>query len=146
MSEKIKVLFLCTGNSCRSQIAEAWLRELGSEKFEVYSAGLEPHGVNPYTITVMEETGHDMSDHSSKHIDEYIGKIDFDFLITVCGNADERCPFFPGMGTRLHWPFEDPAAFQGPEQEKLAFFRDVRDQIREKIKTWLDEEGYKKGE
>ena len=143
MREKIKVLFLCTGNSCRSQIAQAWLRELGGENFEVYSAGLEPHGVNPLTITVMEETGYDMSQHRSKHLDEYMGKIDFDFLITVCGNADERCPFFPGMGTRLHWPFEDPAAFQGPEDDKLALFRKVRDQIKEKIQTWLDDEGHK---
>ena len=144
MSEKIKVLFLCTGNSCRSQIAEAWLRELGGDRFKVYSAGLEPHGVNPYTIIAMEETGYDMSNHRSKHIDEFIGKIDFDFLITVCGNADERCPFFPGMGIRLHWPFQDPAAFEGPEDEKLAFFRTIRDQIKEKIQIWLDEEGYKK--
>jgi arsenate reductase len=141
MSEKTKVLFLCTGNSCRSQIAQAWLKELGGEKFKVYSAGLEPHGVNPFTITVMEEIGYDMNDHSSKHIDEYIGKINFDFLITVCGNADERCPFFPGMGTRLHWPFEDPAAFEGPEEEKLAIFRKTRDQIKDKIQNWL-EEGY----
>lgn len=146
MSEKTKVLFLCTGNSCRSQIAEAWLRKLGGDQFEVYSAGLEPHGVNPYTITVMEETGYDMKDHTSKHLDEYMGIIDFNFLITVCGNADERCPFFPGMGKRLHWPFEDPAAFEGPEEEKLAFFRKVRDQIKEQIQTWLDEEGYKKGD
>ena len=138
----IKVLFLCTGNSCRSQIAEAWLRHLGVDRFEVYSAGLEPHGVNPHTITVMEETGYDMSRHSSKHLDEYKGKIDFDFLITVCGNADERCPFFPGMGTRLHWPFEDPAAFNGPMDETLELFRKVRDQIKAKIQAWLDEGGY----
>lgn len=138
----IKVLFLCTGNSCRSQIAEAWLRHLGGDRFEVYSAGLEPHGVNPHTITVMEETGYDMSRHSSKHLDEYKGKIDFDFLITVCGNADERCPFFPGMGTRLHWPFEDPAAFNGPMDETLKLFRKVRDQIKAKIQAWLDEGGY----
>ena len=144
MPEKIKVLFLCTGNSCRSQIAEAWLRELGGSQFEVYSAGLEPHGVNPSTTIVMEETGYDMSRHRSKHLDEYMGKIEFDFLITVCGNADERCPFFPGMGTRLHWPFEDPAAINGPEDQKLAFFRKVRDLIKEKIQSWLAEEGYKK--
>ena len=92
-----KVLFLCTGNSCRSQMAEAWLRELGGYRFEVYSAGLEPHGVNPNTIIVMEELGIDMSGHRSKQLDEYIGKVDFDYLITVCGNADERCPYFPGM-------------------------------------------------
>ena len=137
--DKIQALFLCTGNSCRSQIAEAWLRALGGEDFQVYSAGFEPHGVNPYTITVMEEAGIDMGAHRSKHLDEYMGKIDFDYLITVCGNADERCPFFPGMGTRLHWPFEDPAAFVGPEPEKLAAFRDIRDQIKTKIQSWLDE-------
>lgn len=140
--ENLKVLFLCTGNSARSQMAEAWLRELGAAQFTVYSAGLEPHGVNPYTITVMEETGYDMSRHHSKHLDEYKGKIDFDFLITVCGNADKRCPFFPGMGTRMHWPFEDPAAFVGSDELKLAFFRKVRDQIQTKIQTWLDEKGY----
>ena len=138
--EKIKVLFLCTGNSCRSQMAEAWLREQGGDRFEVYSAGLEPHGVNPYTIQVMEETGYDMSGHRSKHLDEYIGEIDFNFLITVCGNADERCPYFPGMGTRLHWPFKDPAAFEGPEDEKIEQFRKIRDQIKEKIQSWLDED------
>lgn len=145
MQSKAKVLFLCTGNSCRSQIAQAWLGELGREKFEVYSAGLEPHGVNPYTIAVMEETGYDMSNHRSKHLDEYMGKINFDFLITVCGNAEEHCPFFPGMGTRLHWPFEDPAAFEGSHEEKLAIFRQTRDLIKEKIQSWLDEEGFKKG-
>jgi len=138
--KKMNVLFLCTGNSCRSQMAEAWLRKLGGENFAVYSAGLEPHGINPYTITVMEELGIDMSDHSSDHLDKYKGEIDFDFLITVCGNADERCPYFPGMGTRLHWPFEDPAAFVGPEDETLAAFRTVRDQIKEKIQAWLDEQ------
>ena len=142
----IKVLFLCTGNSCRSQMAEARLRELGGGRFTVYSAGLEPHGVNPNTIIVMEELGIDMSGHRSKQLDEYIGKVNFDFLITVCGNADERCPYFPGMGTRMHWPFQDPAAFEGPEEEKLDFFRKVRDQIREKIQSWLDEEEYLKEE
>lgn len=141
-SAPIKVLFLCTGNSCRSQIAEGWLRQLGGDQFEVFSAGLEPHGVNPNTVTVMEELGIDMSKHRSKHIDEYIGKIDFDFLITVCGNADERCPYFPGMGTRIHWPFEDPAAFEGSEDEKLDFFRKIRDQIRDKIQSWLETKGY----
>ena len=139
-TSRIKVLFLCTGNSCRSQIAEAWLRKLGGERFEVYSAGLEPHGVNPLTVTVMEEEGFDLSDHRSKHIDEFIGKINFDYLITVCGNADERCPFFPGMGKRLHWPFEDPAAFKGSQEQTISKFREVRDQIKRKIKTWLADE------
>ena len=136
--EKQKVLFLCTGNSCRSQIAEAWLRKLDSQNFDVYSAGLEPHRVNPNTIKVMAEVGVDMRDHYAKHLDTYRGKIDFDYLITVCSDADQNCPFFPGMGKRLHWPFEDPAAFVGPEDEKIAFFRDVRDQIKEKIQSWLD--------
>jgi arsenate reductase len=136
--EKQKVLFLCTGNSCRSQIAEAWLRKLDSQNFDVFSAGLEPHRVNPYTTKVMAEVGVDMRDHYAKHLDIYRGKIDFDYLITVCSDADQNCPFFPGMGKRLHWPFEDPAAFVGPEDEKIAFFRDVRDQIKEKIQSWLD--------
>jgi arsenate reductase len=136
---KIKVLFLCTGNSCRSQIAEAWLRKLGGEAFKVYSAGLEPHGVNPYTIRVMEEVGYAMDGHFSKHIDMYQGKIDFNYLITVCSDADQNCPFFPGMGTRLHWPFTDPAAFVGSDEEKMAHFRAVRDQIKEKIQSWLRE-------
>lgn len=137
--DKIKILFLCTGNSCRSQMAEAWLRELGGDAFEVYSAGLEPHGVNPYTINVMQEAGIDMGSHRSKHLNEFISEADFDYLITVCGNADERCPVFPGMGTRLHWPFEDPAAFVGPDDEKSAVFRDVRDQIKAKIQSWLED-------
>ena len=138
-SAPLKVLFLCTGNSCRSQMAEAWLRELGGEAFEVYSAGLEPHGINPGTITVMNEAGVDLSGQSSKKLDEYIGKVEFDYLITVCGNADERCPYFPGMGTRMHWPFEDPAAFEGPEEEKLQVFRKVRDQIKTRIQEWIAE-------
>jgi arsenate reductase len=135
--QKTKVLFLCTGNSARSQMAEAWLRQLAGDRFTVFSAGLEPHGVNPFTIQVMEETGYDMSEHRSKHLDEFIGKIDFDYLITVCGNADERCPVFPGMGTRIHWPFEDPAAYQGTDEEKLAFFQNIRDQVKTKIQDWL---------
>ena len=141
-SEPIKVLFLCTGNSCRSQMAEAWLRELGGDSFKVYSAGLEPHGINPGTITVMNEAGIDLSGQSSKKLDEYIGRIEFDYLITVCGNADERCPYFPGMGTRMHWPFEDPAAFEGAEEEKLNVFRKVRDQIKTRIQEWLAENNH----
>lgn len=136
---KINVLFLCTGNSSRSQMAEAWLRRLGGDRYSVYSAGLEPHGVNPFTIRVMEEVGYDMTHHRSKHIDEFIGAIDFDHLITVCGNADERCPVFPGMGSRQHWPFEDPAAFMGTDEQKLASFRIIRDQIKARIESWMNE-------
>ena len=137
-SAQINVLFLCTGNSARSQMAEAWLSHLGGDRFNVFSAGLEPHGVNPFTTRVMEESGYDMSPHHSKHLEEFIGKVDFDYLITVCGNADERCPVFPGMGTRMHWPFDDPAAFIGTDEEKLAFFREIRDQIKSQIQSWLD--------
>jgi arsenate reductase len=121
-------------------MAQAWLRTLAGDRFEVYSAGLEPHGIHPLTIQVMEEAGVDMSGYRAKHLDEYKGKIDFDYLITVCGDADERCPYFPGMGVRIHWPFEDPPAFEGPQEEKLALFRKVRDQIKAKIEEWLGEE------
>ena len=95
--------------------------------------------VNPFTIKVMEEKGYDLREHRSKNLEEYIGKVEFDYLITVCGNADDRCPIFPGMGTRLHWPFEDPAVFTGSEEEKITLFRTVRDQIKRKIQTWLDD-------
>lgn len=139
MENKAKVLFLCTGNSARSQMAEAFLRKFAGDKFEVYSAGLESQGVNPYTIRVMEEIGYNMSSHRSKSLTEYMGKKHFGYLITVCGGADKNCPIFPGMGMRMHWGFEDPAAFQGSDDEKLEKFRQVRDQIAEKIRTWLIE-------
>jgi len=138
---KPKILFLCTGNSARSQMAEAWLKYYASDFFEVYSAGLEPKGVNPYTIRVMEEAGVDMSGHHSKALGEYINKINFSYLITVCSNADERCPYFPGMGIRMHWPFEDPAAAEGSSSEITEKFRLVRDQIKDRIKKWLYEQG-----
>ena len=139
MENKAKVLFLCTGNSARSQMAEAFLRKFAGDKFEVYSAGLEPQGINPYTIRVMEEIGYNMSSYRSKSLMEYMGKNHFGYLITVCGSADKNCPIFPGMGMRMHWGFEDPAAFQGSDDEKLEKFRQVRDQIAEKIQSWLIE-------
>jgi arsenate reductase len=135
--EKPRVLFLCTGNSARSQMAEALLRKYAGDRFEVYSAGLEPKGINPFTFQVMDEWGIDLSGHSSKDLQQYLGKVHFAYLITVCDNADERCPFFPGTGTRLHWSFEDPAAFKGSHAEKLARFRQVRDQIDARIRSWL---------
>lgn len=134
---KQKVLFLCTGNSARSQMAEALLRHLAGNRFEVFSAGLEPKGVNPFAIKAINELDINMEGHSSKLIDVYIGKVDFDYLITVCSNADQNCPFFPGMGKRLHWPFEDPAAVEGTDEEKLAAFREIRNQIQEQIEKWL---------
>jgi len=126
---KPKVLFLCTGNSARSQMAEAFLRQYGGERFEAFSAGLEPSVIHPLTVQVMEEAGVDMSAHYSKGLGQYLGKVHFGYLITVCSRAEEKCPVFPGMGTRLHWPFDDPAAVTGSEAEKLAKFRQVRDEI-----------------
>jgi arsenate reductase len=136
-----KVLFLCTGNSARSQMAEALLRKYAGDRFEAYSAGLEPGAVNPYTIEVLEEIGVDTSQHYSKPLTTYLGKVHFGYLITVCGNAEKNCPVFPGMGIRQHWPLEDPAAFQGTREETLAKFREIRDQIDERVRDWLDQQG-----
>ena len=133
---KPKILFLCTGNSARSQMAEGFLRKYAGDRFEVFSAGLEPGFINPLTIQVMEEKGMDMSGYYSKGLDQFLGKVHFAYLITVCSRADEKCPIFPGMGQRLHWPFEDPAAFQGSPEEKLAKFRQVRDEIEAKVKEF----------
>jgi arsenate reductase len=135
---KTKVLFLCTGNSARSQMAEAFLRKYAGDRFEVYSAGLEPKGINPYTERVMREIGVDISGQYSKNVSEYIGKIHFGYLITVCADAEEKCPIFPGVGQRLHWAFEDPAAFVGSAEETLQRFREVRNQIDRRVRTWLE--------
>lgn len=137
--KKEHVLFLCTGNSARSQMAEALLRKYGGDRFDVYSAGLEPSVINPFTVKVLNEAGIDASAQYSKPLTTFMGKRDFDYLITVCSSADEKCPFFPGMGKRMHWPFEDPAALIGSDEEKTAKFREIRDQIEEKIKSWLEE-------
>jgi len=138
--QKTRVLFLCTGNTARSQMAEAFLRKYGGDRFEAYSAGLEPDVINLYVYQVMEEVGLDLAGQRSKSISEYMGKVHFGYLITVCANAEEKCPaVFPGMGQRLHWPFEDPAAFEGSDEEKKAKFREVRDQIEQRIKDWLAE-------
>lgn len=137
---KAKVLFLCTGNSARSQMAEAFLRKYGGDEFEAYSAGLEPKPIHPYTNRVMEEVGVRLSGQSSKHVKEYMGKIYFGYLITVCDEAEESCPTtFPGILQRLNWPFEDPEAFVGLEDQKMTKFREVRDQIEQRIKAWLKE-------
>lgn len=134
---KQKVLVLCTGNSCRSQMAEGYFRHLAGQRFDVFSAGLEPSIVNPKAIKVMQEDGIDISSHTSKDVDRFIGQ-QFDYIITVCDNAKERCPFFPGQAVRIHWSFEDPAAAQGTEAEVLSVFRKVRDQIKAKITHFLD--------
>ena len=124
-----KVLVLCTGNSCRSQIVEAYLRHFAGEKAEIYSAGVETHGVNPRAISTMKEDGIDISQHTSNNIDEYIN-IDFDFVITVCDNAKERCPFFPTKAKKFHQNFPDPAKATGTEEEILEQFRQVRQMIK----------------
>jgi arsenate reductase len=135
---KLKVLFLCTGNSAHSQMAEAFVRKYGDERFEAHSAGLEPKGINPFTVRVMEEVGIDISGQRSKGVSTYLGKELFQYLITVCDDADRNCPtVWPGVNQRLHWSFVDPAAFEGTDEEKLARFRQVRDQIEARVKAWL---------
>lgn len=137
-----RILVLCTGNSCRSQIAEGYLRQFGGPSVEVYSAGVETHGLNPKAATVMKEDGIDISHHTSNNVEEYAG-INFDFVITVCDNAKERCPFFPTKAQKFHHNFPDPAKATGTEKEVLNAFRAVRDEIknycrefiREKVKT-----------
>ncbi len=137
--ERVKVLFLCTGNSARSQMAEGMLRNLAGIRFEVFSAGLEPQGINPLAAKVMKEIGLDLSGHESKAIDQFLGE-HFAYVITVCSQAESRCPIFPGATIRLHWPFDDPAAVQGTEEQKLAKFREIRDQIQARIASWLKEQ------
>lgn len=122
------ILVLCTGNSCRSQMAEGWLRFYGGNKVKVASAGIETHGVNPIAIKVMNERGVDISYHTSDLVDKY-KKREFDFVITVCDNARERCPVFPSKARKIHQNFHDPAKVEGSEEEKLEAFRKVRDEI-----------------
>jgi arsenate reductase len=136
-----RILILCTGNSARSQMAEAFLRRYAGDRFEVHSAGLEPKALNPLMLRVMEESGFDMSAHRSKGIGEYLGKVHFEYLVTVCDDAEKNCPtVWPGVNQRLHWNFEDPAKFEGTEEQKLARFRQVRDLIDARVKAWLTEQ------
>ncbi len=136
-----RVLFLCTGNSARSQMAEGLLRHFAGDRFEVYSAGLDPKPVNPYAIQAMRDIGIDISGHQSKSVMDYLGHVHMSYVITVCSNAEERCPIFPFSTQRIHWPFEDPAAFVGSEAETLAKFCEVRDQISTRLQLWLNEQG-----
>lgn len=134
----IRVMFLCTGNSCRSQMAEGFARALGGEDLEVYSAGLESHGLNPKAMEVMREAGIDISQQTSDEIDMDLLE-QMDVAITLCGNAEDRCPVTPSNVKRLHWPFDDPAKATGSPEEVMNEFRRVRDQIRGKIEAFLDE-------
>ncbi|MGK6351072.1 arsenate reductase ArsC [Parapedobacter sp. DT-150] len=124
-----KILVLCTGNSCRSQLAEGYLRHFAGDRAEVYSAGIETHGVNPKAVQVMKEDGIDISGHTSNHVDEYID-IDFDYVITVCDNAKESCPVFPSKARQFHHNFPDPAKATGTPEAVMDQFRAVRDQIK----------------
>ena len=134
---KIKILFLCTGNSCRSQMAEGWARRLKSDVIEPYSAGIEKHGMNPHAVRVMAEVGVDISKHFSKLLDELTG-VTFDYVITVCGHANEHCPIFPGKTKVVHVGFEDPPKLtknMDDGEPKLAVYRRVRDEIRRFVET-----------
>jgi arsenate reductase len=131
---KQRVLILCTGNSARSQMAEGLLRHDAGDRFDVESAGTKPGYVRPEAIAAMREIGFDISSHRSKHVDEFQNQ-PFDYVLTVCDNARETCPIYPGQTNRIHHSFEDPAAIQGSEDERLAAFRKVRDQIREYLRT-----------
>ena len=137
MSEKVKILFLCTGNSCRSQMAEGWARHLKGDRIEAFSAGLETHGLNPNAVKVMAEVGIDISSHKSQLLDELMD-VDFDYVVTVCGHAHETCPMFPGAAKVIHVGFDDPPkmaaelADKGADEETcLNCYREVRDEIRE---------------
>ena len=129
---KARVLILCTGNSARSQMAEGLLRFIGGDNVAVESAGVAPTSVRAEAIEVMRQIGIDISGHRSKSVDEFVDH-EFDFVITVCDNANENCPIFPGKARRIHWSFTDPAAVDGTDEERLAAFRDVRDQIKERL-------------
>jgi arsenate reductase len=128
--EKKNILVLCTGNSCRSQLAEAYLRYYHGDIATIYSAGVETHGVNPRAIATMAEDGIDISGHTSNHVDEYL-HIPFDLILTVCDHASERCPIFPSTAKRIHHNFPDPAKATGSEQEIKAAFASVREQIKQ---------------
>ena len=140
MADKLRILFLCTGNSCRSQMAEGWARHLKGDVLEPFSAGIETHGLNPYAVKVMAEAGADISSHRSQHVDEF-ARVSFDYVITVCDHAHEHCPIFPGQTTVVRVGFDDPprlAAAVEDENAKLAIYRRVRDQIRTYIESLPD--------
>ena len=140
---KSKILFLCTGNSARSQMAEGLLRALAGDHFDVFSAGTQPKGrILPEGLEVMREVGIDTSLQWSKSVMEYMGKVNFAHVVTVCADAEENCPVvFLNMGTHDHWPFDDPAKFGGDDEQRLISTRRVRDQIEERLRLWLGEQG-----
>ncbi|MGE5849614.1 MAG: arsenate reductase ArsC [Candidatus Methylomirabilota bacterium] len=132
MSRRLEVMFVCTGNSARSQMAEGFARHLGQGRIEAYSAGMVPTKLNPFAVAVMQEKGIDISHQRSRAFDENLARR-MDVVVTVCGNADERCPILPPGVKKLHWPLDDPAAVKGTDAEILAKFREIRDQIEGRI-------------
>ena len=134
--KKKRVLVLCTGNSARSQMGEGLFRTAGGERYEVFSAGTQPSRVRPEAVAVMGEIGIDISGQRSKSVEEFSGQA-FEYIVTVCDNARDACPVFPGGGERIHWSFEDPAAVEGSEDERRAAFRRIRDQIREQVTAFV---------
>ncbi|TGL15689.1 arsenate reductase ArsC [Leptospira meyeri] len=139
MSKTKNILILCTGNSCRSQMAEGWMRFYGKDKANVYSAGIETHGVNPKAIATMQDVGIDISNHTSNHINEY-KDIPFDFIITVCDHAKENCPYFPSNAKRFHHNFSDPSKLVGTEEEVWAAFAKTREEIRNYCESFVNNE------
>jgi arsenate reductase (thioredoxin) len=137
---KIRVLFLCTGNSCRSQMAEGFLRHLANDRFEVASAGTSPQELNPGAVDAMREIGIDIASQRSKHVDHFVGKR-FDFVITVCDQAKENCPIFPAQASVLHWSFDDPALAQGSREDRMSVFRRVRDEIMDRVQRFVQKDG-----
>ena len=137
MTDRKRVLILCTGNSARSQMAEGLLRHVGGDRFEVASAGVAPTQIRPEAVEAMHEIGIDISGHHSKSVGEFSGK-EFDYVITVCDNANEQCPVFPANTKRIHWSFEDPAATEGDKETRLAAFREARDKISRQLQSFLD--------
>ena len=140
LGERARVLFLCTHNSARSQMAEGMLRHLAGDRFEPHSAGTEATHVRPLAIRAMDEIGIDISRQESKTLEQYLDE-SFDYVITVCDDANEACPFFPGAANRLHWSFEDPSRARGSEEEQLAVFRSVRDRIKDRVQAELVDGG-----
>lgn len=140
VSDRKRVLILCTGNSARSQMAEGLLRHDAGEQFDVFSAGVEPTQVRPLAIAAMQEAGIDISGQRSKSVDEFVGQ-EFDYVITVCDNANQQCPMFPGKTRRIHWSIEDPAAAVVNEKERLNVFRRIRDELRDKLREFAATEG-----
>lgn len=134
---KPKILVLCTGNSCRSQIAEGYLKHFAKEKADVYSAGIETHGVNPRAVATMKEDGIDISNHTSNNVNEY-AHLEFEYVITVCDNAKENCPYFPAKVKMLHHNFPDPAKAKGTEEEIMAQFRSTRELIKSYMKDFVE--------